>query len=141
MLEYLEKAVDLVKNLIPPADGAAEAHVRRWRVWIACATFINSFAISLHVALACGFASPFYPGFAVATESSEIRIQMAQVKMELQNKRIKELTGLLLDTKQKHCLAMGEAKRLYLWQYNTLRGEYYDAMKREFPDPPCSDFQ
>lgn len=140
MLEYLEKAVDLIKNIIPPADGAAEAHVRKWRVWIAAACFINSFGLTLHIALACGFASPFYPGFAIATESSEIRLQMAAVKAELQTKRMKELTGLLLDAKQKHCTAMGEAKRLYLWQYNSLRNEYYDATKREFPDPPCSDF-
>lgn len=140
-MEIIEKAAAAAKNLIPPTDGASDVHVRRWRLWIAGATFLNAAGLSIHIALACGFAAPFYPGFAQASEVSGVRAEMVEVKTDLRVKRINELGGLLLDAKQKQCSATGEAKRLYLASYNTLRSEYFDMMKREYPDPPCSDFQ
>lgn len=141
MMEYLEKAVEGVKHLIPPPDGASDVHVRRWRTWIAMATFLNAVGLSAHIALACGFASPFYPGFAHAEDIVGVQTEMRLVKAELQNKRLKELTSLMLDTKQKQCVASGEVKRLYLVSYNDLRQEYFTLTQREFPDPPCSDFK
>lgn len=141
MMEYIEKAVAGAKNLIPPAEGATEAHVKRWRLWIAAATFLNALGLSAHIALACGFAAPFYTGFAQAGEVQGVRSEMVEVKTELRVKRINELGGMLLDAKQKQCAASGEAKRLYLLSYNNLRTEYYNLIGREYPDPPCSDFQ
>lgn len=141
MLEVIEKVAGAAKKLIPPTEGASDRHVRVWRLWIAGATFLNALGLSVHIALACGFAAPFYPGFAQAGEYEEVKKEMSEVKNALQEKRLKELTGLMLDTKQKQCSAAGEAKRLYLKSYNDLRGEYFEIMKREFPDPPCSDFQ
>ena len=140
-MEIIEKAATAAKNLIPPKDGATDVHVRRWRLWIAGATFLNAAGLSIHIALACGFASPFYSGFAQASDFKGVQADMMEVKTELRVKRINELGGLLLDAKQKQCSATGEAKRLYLASYNTLRSEYFDIMKREFPDPPCTDFQ
>lgn len=134
MMEYIEKAIAGAKNLIPPADGAHEKHVRRWRVWIAAATFLNAFGLSVHIALACGFAAPFYSGFAQASE-------LQQLKGELQARRVKELNTLLLDAKGKQCNASGDARRLYLDAYNDLRMEYFQLTKREFPDPPCDNFR
>ena len=123
-MEIIEKAVAGAKNLIPPAEGASEIHVKRWRLWIAAATFLNALGLSAHIALACGFAA-----------------EMMGVKTELRVKRISELGGMLLDAKQKQCAASGEAKRLYLQSYNNLRTEYYNLIGREYPDPPCTDFQ
>lgn len=140
-MEYIEKAVAGAKNLIPPAEGASEAHVKRWRLWIAGATFLNACGLTIHIAAACGFAAPFYSGFAQAEEVKGVRSEMLEVKAELRAKRINDLGGLLLDAKQKQCAATGQAKRLYLESYNKLRGEYFDLMKREYPDPPCTDFQ
>jgi len=134
MMEYIEKAIAGAKNLIPPADGAHEKHVRRWRVWIAAATFLNALGLSAHIALACGFAAPFYSGFAQAGE-------LQQLKEELQARRVKELNTLLLDAKGKQCSASGDARRLYLKAYNDLRTEYFQLTQREFPDPPCDNFR
>lgn len=141
MMEQIKEALVAAKNLIPPAEGASEVHVKRWRLWVAAATFLNALGLSAHIALACGFASPFYSGFAQAGQLEEVRSDMALVKQELQAKRTKELTSLLLDTKQKQCVASGEARRLYFGAYNELRAEYFQLTKREFPDPPCTDFQ
>jgi|SRR5690606_9359749 len=134
MMEYIEKAIAGAKNLIPPADGAHEKHVRRWRVWIAAATFLNAFGLSAHIVLACGFAAPLYPGFAQASD-------LQQLKEELQTRRLKELSTLLLDAKSKQCSANGDARRLYLNAYNELRMEYFQLTQREFPDPPCDNFR
>ncbi len=132
-MEYIEKAVAGAKNLIPPADGASE-HVKRWRLWIAGATFLNALGLSAHIALACGFASPFYSGFAQAD-------QVESIKADLTKRRITELMTQMLDAKQKQCAASSEAKTLYRLTYNNLRTEYFELIGREFPDPPCSDFQ
>lgn len=134
MMEYIEKAVAGAKNLIPPANGADDNHVRRWRHWMAAATFLNALGLSAHIALACGFASPFYSGFAQAGELQEL-------KNEMRLRRARELNTLLLDAKAKQCNASGNARRLYLNAYNELRAEYFDLTHREFPDPPCADFK
>lgn len=141
MMEYLEKAVEGAKHLIPPPEGASDTHVRRWRTWIAMATLLNAIGLSAHIALACGFAAPFYAGFANAADIMNVQAEMKLAKTEQRDRRLKELTGLMLDTKQKQCVASGEAKRLYLATYNDLRQEYFILTEREFPDPPCSDFQ
>jgi hypothetical protein len=134
MMEYIEKAVAGAKNLIPPAEGASEAHVKRWRMWIAAATFLNALGLSAHIALACGFAAPFYSGFAQAGELQDLR-------NSLEARRVRELSTLLLDAKAKQCTASGDAGRLYLAVYNDLRVEYLQLTKREFPDPPCDNFR
>jgi len=133
-MEVIEKAASAAKNLIPPKDGATDVHVRRWRLWIAGATFLNAAGLSIHIALACGFAAPFYSGFAQADQVESMKTDMAK-------RRLTELMSLMLDTKQKQCTATGESKGLYRLTYNNLRSEYFDLVKREFPDPPCSDFQ
>jgi hypothetical protein len=134
MMEIIEKAASAAKNLIPPKDGATDVHVRRWRLWIAGATFLNAAGLSIHIALACGFASPFYSGFAQASDMQALKDDQAK-------RRVTELMGQMLDAKQKQCSASGDAARLYLITYNSLRAEYADLVKREFPDPPCSEFR
>jgi hypothetical protein len=141
VLDVIDRVAGAAKNLIPPTEGASDRHVRVWRVWIAMATFVNALGLSIHIALACGFAAPFYPGFAQASDTDTIREEMADVKEELRLKRLKELTNLILDTKQKHCLAQGEARRLYYNSLVNMRDEYYEATKHPAPDPPCADFQ
>lgn len=140
MMEIIKEGIDAAKNLIPPSSGASDSHIRRWRHWMAMATFLNALGLSAHVLLACGFIAPFYPGFAQASDISGVRAEMKEVKDTLRTKRVNELGSLMLDAKQKQCTATGEAKRLYLVSYNALRAEYFDLADREFPDPPCSDF-
>ena len=69
-------------------------------------------------------------GFVRASELAEIRSDMASVKSTLQTRRIQEISGLMLDSKQKHCMAKGEAKRLYLESLNRLRDEYFMLTQR-----------
>jgi hypothetical protein len=133
MVEYIEKALSCAKNLIPPAEGACEKHLTRWRLWMAAATFLNAVGLSAHIALACGFAAPFYAGFVQASEFSRF-------KDDVQARRARELNILILDAKAKQCSASGDAKKLYFGVYNDLRLEYYELVGREFPDPPCADF-
>lgn len=97
--------------------------------------------LTVHIIIACGYATAMgFAGFAKAEDIAGVRQEMALVKTDLRNKRVQELSGLLLDMKQKQCVAKGDAKRLYLVSYNNLRAEYYSIMGREFPDPPCADF-
>lgn len=132
MMEYIDKALSCAKNLIPPGDGECNA-VTRWRRWIAAFTFVNALGLTVHVAAACGFLVPLYAGFVQASEYQEF-------KSDVETRRVKELNILLLDAKAKQCNASGDAKKLYLNVYNDLRLEYYQLIGREFPDPPCEDF-
>lgn len=132
MIEYIEKALEGAKNIIPPGDGECSA-VTRWRRWMAGFTMANTVGLAVHIALACGFLAPFYLGFVQATEFQEF-------KTDVETRRTKELNILILDAKAKQCSASGDAKKLYYSVYNDLRLEYYQLVGREFPDPPCKDF-
>lgn len=91
--------------------------------------------ILVHILWACGWTG--YIGLAGGFARAD---DFETFKQESKFQRIKELETELLDTKGKHCAATGEAWRLYYKAYNNLRTEYFQLTKREFPDPPCSNF-
>ena len=133
--ELLQVAQIAATKLKPPAADADPKIVMAWRWFIAFATGVTALAVSIHILLACGFLAGItgYSGFALAADFEEF-------KTEAQQRRLREISKDLLDTKQKQCLATGEVKRLYLQTYNDLRAEYYAITRREFPNPDCRDF-
>jgi len=137
-----EEVREFASRLKPPGHDAAPEEVQAWRWFVALTTGVTAMGLTAHIIIACGYAATLgFAGFAKAEDIAGVRQEMAAVKLDLRNKRAQELAALLLDTKQKQCVAMGEAKRLYLASYNNLRSEYFMLNGREFPDPPCSDFQ
>lgn len=137
-----EEVREFAQRLKPPGHDATPEDVQAWRWFVALTTGVTALGLVAHIVLACGYAGALgYAGFAKAEDIAGVRQEMAAVKLDLRNKRGQELTGLLLDMKQKQCMATGEAKRLYLKSYNDLRAEFFTVNGREFPDPPCSDFQ
>lgn len=136
-----EELKEIALRLKPPPHDASPEKVQAWRWFVALVAGANAMGLLVHVLLSCGFAASIgISGFAKASDISDLKQQFASVKVDLQNKRVKELSSLLLDTKQKQCMASGQVKLLYLQTYNDLRSEYFTLMQREFPDPPCSDF-
>lgn len=131
---------EFAARLKPPAAHADPEVVMAWRWFVAIVTGVNTLTITAHIVLACGFLPVLFPGFATASENEGLRLEMVRVQVALEQKRAKELPGLMLDAKQKQCMASGEARRLYFNTYNDLRAEYYELTKREFPDPSCTDF-
>lgn len=126
---------EFASRIKPPGKNASPAVVNAWRWFVAVTVSANALALCAHIMLACGYATALgYAGFAKADELQ------TYIKGE-SSKRVRSLTREMLDAKQKQCLASGEAKRLYLDSYNDLRAEYFDLTRREFPDPPCRDFQ
>ncbi|MGH6631750.1 MAG: hypothetical protein ACREB0_00195 [Sphingopyxis sp.] len=126
---------EIASKLRPPGHEAAPEVVQAWRWFVALVTGTTALGLTAHILLACGYAAGFgYAGFAQAAE-------LREMKDELAKQRVRSLSREMLDAKQKQCAASGEAKRLYLSSYNDLRVEYFELTRREFPDPPCSDFQ
>jgi hypothetical protein len=126
---------EFASRIKPPPHDAPPEIVNAWRWFVALVTSAIGAALTVHILLACGYAAGFgYSGFARASD-------LSTMQQDLAKQRIRSLSREMLDAKQKQCLASGEAKRLYLSSYNDLRAEYYELTKREFPDPPCSDFQ
>jgi hypothetical protein len=126
---------EIAARLKPPPADADPRIVEAWRWFVAIVTGTTAAALTAHIMLACGYATFLgYSGFARAGD-------LELMQKELGKQRVRTLTRDMLDAKQKQCAANGEAKRLYLSAYNELRAEYFEITKREFPDPPCSDFQ
>lgn len=140
MLDDAEKAASVAQRLgrklkPPPSE---DPMVTAWRWFIVTVVTINTVTLAGFILITCGL-TPLSAGFARA---SDVNTQISQsINDAMNNKRLKELPSLLLDAKQKQCMANGQAKRLYYTAYNELRAEYYQLAKREFPDPACTDFQ
>jgi hypothetical protein len=131
----MEQVKEFATRLKPPGRDATPEDVQSWRWFVALTTGITAMGMTAHIIIACGYATGLgLSGFAKATE---IPIVVAEA---MAKKREQELPSMILDAKQKQCNATGEAKRLYLKSYNELRTEYFGLTKREFPDPPCTDF-
>jgi hypothetical protein len=136
-----EEIREFASRLAPPPHDADPDKVQAWRWFLALTTGVNTMGLAIHVLLSCGYATALgISGFAKAGDVAGIRQEMAEVKIDLRAKRVRELSSLMLDAKQKQCAATGQAKRLYLQSYNEMRTEYFQIMGREFPDPPCADF-
>lgn len=144
MLEMLQKAADVARNLIPPTEGAADTHVRKWRIWIALATFLNAVGLSVHIALACGFAAPFYSGFAQASDITqqidEVKRQVEDLNNENKQRRIGTLETNILDTRQKQCAAAPGVKYLYTQSLQKMLVEYAELVDKRYPVPDCDSF-
>lgn len=139
-VKSVESAVDIVAEFIPPDNDKDLLAMRRWRRWISFATFFSALGLSVHIALACGFAAPFYPGFANAADIATLQQQMQMAAVEGKSQRIAILESSILDAKQKHCTAAPAVKSLYLAAYLKLVTEYKKLTGNAYPDLDCKDF-
>lgn len=129
-----EEIREFATRLKPPGNDATPEDVQAWRWFVALVTGVTAMGLTAHIVLACGYAATLgYSGFARAED-------LTTLQRDLAKQRVRSLQQQMLDAKQKQCMASGEAKRLYLVSYNELRAEYFELTRREFPDPPCSDF-
>lgn len=68
----------LIERLIPPIDADPE-HQYRWRLTMAVLMVITPVTLGLHIALACGYLKPFYPGFASAAAVDQANATLSTV--------------------------------------------------------------
>lgn len=136
----VEQALDVVEQFVPPTDEKDLSAMRRWRRWISLATFFSAAGLAVHIALACGFAAPFYPGFASAADITALQAQLKNDKEETRVQRIATLESSILDAKQKHCAAAPAVKSLYLDAYLKLKIEYEKLTGQAYPSLDCKDF-
>lgn len=139
-VKTVEQALDVVEEFIPPKDEKDLAAMRRWRRWVSLATFLSATGLAVHIALACGFAAPFYPGFANAADVTSLQAQLKADAEVNKAQRIAVLESSILDAKQKHCLATPAVKALYLSAYLKMKVEYEKLTGRVYPDLDCKDF-
>lgn len=139
-VKTVEQALDVVEQFVPPKDEKDLLALRRWRRWISFAAFSSALGLSVHIALACGLAAPFYPGFASAADIVAIQAELRMRDEESREQRIAVLESSILDAKQKHCAAAPAIKQLYLSAYVKLTQEYEKLAKRAYPSLDCKDF-
>ncbi len=131
-MSAVEKAVEIVGELVPPPEDDKKA-LRRWRLWISLASMVNALGLGVHIILACGFAAPFYSGFAEAGELQTLRNDIKQDRAAI-------IEASILDAKQKHCAAAPAVKPLYLSALLKLYSEYHKLTGVNYPELDCKDF-
>lgn len=117
MLDYVEKGVEIMKNLVPPKTGASDRHVRNWRMWMAGVTVMNAAGLVAHIAIACGFVTSIHSGFA---ESAEVE----KLATEFRQTRINSLENNILEMWQKQCAAPDNIRPIYTTQLQKMLAEY-----------------
>lgn len=127
-------------NIVPPGDGATGGHIRRWRLWIAAATFLNALGLSTHIMLACGFAAPFYSGFAQAESVAKVERRVEELAQEAKQQRVGWMEANILDVRQRQCTSPSDVRKLYTMSLQKLLIEYTEVTGREYPVPDCASF-
>ena len=127
-----ELAIEVGKRLLPPKSDATPGELQTWRWMLAIATLANAFGLTAHIALACGLVT-FWPGFASATETQEIRADMHA-------DREAQLESQMLDTRTKQCTTTGRVQVLYTNSLQKMLVEYQKLTDRIYPVPDCRFF-
>jgi len=133
VLNDVEKAAGLVgkigKRLKPPKSK--DPTVNAWRWFIVMTVTANSVALTVHILLACGM-TPFFAGFAYASEQHESQAQLKTARLE-------QLDWRLFDLRVKQCEAIskGESPRVFTWQLDQLTRVYLELSGRLPQLPSC----
>lgn len=140
VVKAVERVIEVGEELVPPPEGSGEKALRRWRVWISLAACVNAFGLAVHVALACGLAAPFYPGFVSANELTTVQSNIQSVVEEMKQRRIGDLEANILDAKKKACQAAIPVRSLYIAALVKMLTEYHKLTGEYFPEIDCANF-
>lgn len=132
--------IDLAKMLIPPTD-ADPNHIYNYRLvisgWVLAVTILSG----VHVALACGFLTSIFPGFASAAAIKE-----ENDTLSVQNKRLDafeqaNLGAQIFNMREKQCKAPAGARDVYTTQLNDLYYRYSKlSPSQQYRLPGCEEF-
>jgi|SRR6185312_252079 len=131
-MPLLENGVEIVKALLPPKDANDEAAQNRWRWTIFSAITALGVALTAHILLACGLVPVIYPGFALASDTTEIHHQINVIETI-------SISNEILEESSKVCHDTAADQRLKLNEYIAkLQGEYNVINHQYLPVPECS---
>jgi hypothetical protein len=131
----MAKLMQLLEILFMIED-TPQSH-RRWRLLVSM--FLLAFLF--HVGWACGYFSSLGLGNGFVKASDIVRIQLgidtaANIAQDVQMKLLKKS---IIDTRILQCKA--DSKRYFTQRLDDLMDEYYDATKKTYALPSCTDLQ
>ncbi len=140
MSEFSDRAFAVLGALLPPTEADDPKVVRRWRVILALVVVMNTVSLATHIALACGFLLPMFPGFASASDVKALQRMILE-------QRVTSVRTQIMDTKKSACAApSGEVRQLYTTNLTQLLSDYErltyetEGRARRFPLPDCDAF-
>lgn len=132
-MKLLEIAEKVAEELVPPDNDAPAKDHRRWRFWVMMILGVNSAALTIHIALACGLL-PMFPGFANAGEMQAVHLQSKLARLEQLQWRMFELR-----VKQCEAIAKGESPRVYTVQLEEQQRTYLALTNGTYSLPLCNE--
>jgi hypothetical protein len=103
---------------------------------MACGIVGTAGVLAIHIALACGFLSGVWPGFAKADETTKI-------KEEVQVTRVENLEARIFDLRVSQCAAIREGKsaQVFTIQLQTLLQKYAQLTRTTPNLPICEELK
>ncbi len=140
MIVSLDTAIEWGKKLKPPNGNASGRAVTAWRWVIAITVGVTAVSLAAHIAIACGYLSAVYPGFARADEIKNVQAQVQAVADDIKMQRVAQLKVSILDMKQKQCSSAPGVRYLYTDSLQNMLIEYEQLTQRRYPLPDCASF-
>lgn len=135
--ELLDVARSGLKRLTPPTGPDDGPEFVAWRYFVAGSIVVLYGGLATHIALACGFMTALFPGFAKADGQSKLQSQVTELRLEgietkLWDLRIRQCEAW---SKQKPTIAFTEKIRETQRKYAELtNGHLYEL-------PDCRELQ
>lgn len=136
MLGELLEVVKAVSVLRPPPHHAAGRELTRWRWMVAVAIVSTASGLALHIALACGFFAPWYPGFAKADSQKKVEEQLQEMRAE-------SIESQLWNLRIKQCEAWAENKPTITFteKIREVQKKYVGIAGAPYQLPDCRELQ
>ena len=129
----------LAFNLIPPTDADPE-HVRKYHITLSLWILAMTIGGGLHIAMACGFMTMFFPGFATAGQWNMQEQALAQQQRQINGLELANFGAQLFTMREKQCKAPSGSKDVYTNQLNALYDNYVALAKQAPRLPGCEEF-
>jgi hypothetical protein len=124
--------LELLRSLFPPDVAATPDAHHRWRWSVSIMTLASVTAITVHIAIACGYLTAIHPGFAHASDLQTLKVEWRQAQEA-------EVETKILETRVKQCTSKEQVRHLYTESLQKLVVHYQRVAGRAYPLPSCAD--
>ena len=136
----LKDLLGLAFNLIPPTDADPE-HIRKYHITLSLWILTMTIGGGLHIAMACGLLTMFFPGFATAGQWSMQEQVLAQQQTQINSLARANLGAQIFYMREKQCKALPGTKEVYTNQLNALYDNYRAVSNGQgYRLPGCEEF-
>lgn len=129
----IEEGIELVKRLKPPGPNASTAQINDHLWFVSILMGVMFVGFSAHILLACGMI-PGYAGFAMASDTIEVKEQTKLARLEYLEGRAFELR-----INQCDAIAKGKSPLVYTTQLQIVIRTYEAITNKTLNLPTCQE--